>query len=65
MDGALANALYESSTLAPYRQPGDWVFPSPNMNGKQPYWPETPLKCFVQPAAKRLGTKQNRLAFFP
>jgi integrase len=29
------------------------------MNGKQPYWPETPLKCFVQPAARRLGiTKQ-------
>jgi len=27
----------------------------PKMNGKQPYWPETPLKCFVQPAAKRLG----------
>jgi integrase len=25
------------------------------MKGKQPYWPETPLKCFVQPAAKRLG----------
>jgi len=58
MEGALANALYEWSTLAPYRQPGDWVFASPNMNGKQPYWPETPLKCFVQPAAKRLGTKQ-------
>ena len=29
------------------------------MNGKQPYWPETPLKCFVQLAAKWLGvTKQ-------
>ena len=29
------------------------------MNGKQPYWPETPLKCFVQLAANRLGiTKQ-------
>ena len=25
----------------------------------QPYWPETLLKCYVQPAAKRLGiTKQ-------
>jgi len=31
------------------------VFASPKMNGKQPYWPETPLKCFVLPAAKRLG----------
>ena len=34
---------------------GDWVFASPDMDGKQPYWPETPLKCYVQPAAKRVG----------
>src|SRR5438093_1583694 len=25
------------------------------MNGKQPYWPETLLKCYVQPIAKRLS----------
>ena len=55
MDGALATALRDWSTQAAYRQLGDWVFASPKMNGKQPYWPETPLKCFVQPAAKRLG----------
>jgi integrase len=29
------------------------------MHGKQPYWPETLLKCYVQPAAERVGiTKQ-------
>ena len=55
MDGALATALRNWSTQALYRQPEDWVFASPKMNGKQPYWPETPLKCFVQPAAKRAG----------
>jgi len=33
----------------------DWVFASPKMNGKQPYWPETLLKCYVQPIAKRLS----------
>jgi len=59
MDGALAVALLDWSKQALYRQPEDWVFASPKMKGKQPYWPETPLKCFVQPAAKRLGiTKQ-------
>jgi integrase len=59
MDGALATALRDWSTQAPYRQPEDWVFASPKMKGKQPYWPETPLRCFVLPAAKRLGiTKQ-------
>jgi len=55
MDGALATALRDWSTQAPYRRPEDWVFASPKMKGKQPYWPETPLKCFVLPAAKRLG----------
>ena len=25
------------------------------MDGKQPYWPETPLRCYVHPAAKRVG----------
>jgi integrase len=59
MDGALAVALLDWSKQALYRQPEDWVFASPKMKGKQPYWPETPLKCFVQPVAKRLGiTKQ-------
>jgi integrase len=55
MDGALAAALLDWSKRARYRQPEDWVFASPKMKGKQPYWPETPLKCFVKPAAKRLG----------
>lgn len=45
----------ELKKLLAYCQPEDWVFVSPKMNGKQPYWPETPLKCFVLPAAKRLG----------
>ncbi len=55
MDGALATALFEWSRQTPYRQPGDWVFASPKMNGKQPYWPETLLKSYVQPIAKRLS----------
>ena len=55
MDGALLEALQDWSRQAPYRQMGDWVFASPDMGGKQPYWPETPLKCYVHPAAKRIG----------
>jgi integrase len=54
MDGALAIALVEWSVQTPYRRPEDWVFASPRMNGRQPYWPETMLKCYVQPIAKRL-----------
>jgi integrase len=55
MDGALLGALQDRSRQAPYRQMGDWVFASPDMDGKQPYWPETPLKYYVHPAAKRVG----------
>jgi integrase len=55
IDGALATALLGWSGQSPYHQPGDWVFASPKMNGKQPFWPETLLKCYVQPIAKRLG----------
>ena len=55
MDGALATALLSWSRQAPFRQSEDWVFASPKMNGKQPYWPETLLKCYIQPIAKRLS----------
>lgn len=54
-----AAALMEWSLQTPYRRLEDWAFASPKMHGKQPYWPETLLKCYVRPAAKRLGiTKQ-------
>jgi hypothetical protein len=59
MDGALLEALQDWSRQAPYRQEGDWVFASPDMDGKQPYWPETPLKCYVHPAAKRVGITKD------
>jgi len=55
MDGALAAALLEWSGQTPYQRPEDWVFASPRMNGKQPYWPESIMKCYVRPVAKRLG----------
>lgn len=55
MDGALLDALKNWRKQAPYQQQGDWVFASPDRDGKQPYWPETMLKCYVQPAAKRVG----------
>jgi integrase len=55
IDGALLDALQDWSRQTLYGQNGDWVFASPDKGGKQPYWPETLLKCHVQPAAKRLG----------
>jgi integrase len=52
-------ALLEWSGQTPYGQPRDWVFASSKMSGRQPYWPETLLKCYVQPIAKRLGITKN------
>ena len=54
-DGALAAVLDYWRAQTWYRQPEDWVFASPKMHGEQPYWPETLLRCYVQPAAERLG----------
>ncbi len=56
--GKLLSDLREWNQQTMYRQPDDWVFASPHRNGGQPYWPETPLRCFVQPAAKRAGIKK-------
>ena len=55
MGDALATVLHRWEAQTWYRQPQDWVFASPKMHGKQPYWPETLLRCYVQPTAKRLG----------
>ena len=55
MADALAAVLHYWKAQTWYRQPQDWVFASPKMHGKQPYWPEALLRCYVQPTAKRLG----------
>ena len=55
IDGALLDALQDWNRQTLYRQNDDWVFASPDVGGKQPYWPETLLKCHVQRTAKRLG----------
>lgn len=33
----------------------DWVFASPEMCGRQPYWPENLLRRHIRPAALRVG----------
>jgi Phage integrase family len=36
-----------------YPASGDWVFASPAMKGKQPYWPGTQWRYYGKPALKR------------
>jgi integrase len=46
-------ASWKASTL--YSQPSDWIFPSPKMGGKQPFWQDSLMRKVIWPAAKRAG----------
>ena len=37
----------------------DWVFASPTMRGKQPYWPDNLMKRYVKPIARAAGINKN------
>jgi integrase len=54
IDGTLLEALTDWNNRTAYRGLNNWVFASPDVKGKKPYWPETLLRCHVHPAAKRL-----------
>ena len=57
----LIGLLRQSRSKAAYAADADWVFASEFMDGKQPLWPDSLLKRFVQPTAitaritKRIG----------
>ena len=55
MEGMLADTLEYWRAESVYGQPEDWVFTSPQMHGKQPYWPENLLRRHIRPAAQRAG----------
>ena len=57
--GALLETLQSWKSETIHREQSDWVFASNNMGGVQPYWPETLMKCYVQPEAKRLGIAKS------
>lgn len=50
--------LLDWRRASPYNQPGDWVFASPQMQGKQPFWPER-LRKNLQGVVKRLGINKR------
>src|SRR5664280_3550452 len=42
-----------------YPMPHDWVFASPSMGGKQPYWPDNLMKRYIKPVARKAGITKN------
>lgn len=55
MDAQTAHSLFSWKQSCAYPEPGDWVFASPVMKGKQPYWPSTLWRYYGRPALKRAG----------
>jgi integrase len=59
MAAELASALLDWRRMCPYNQEDDFVFGSPEMNGKQPYWPDSMLRRVIRPAAGRAGITKH------
>lgn len=51
----LAEVLFAWRSRCAYNQPEDWVFASPAVKGKQPYWPSSIYRVYLKPALKELG----------
>ena len=55
MDIYMAEDLLRWRRLSPYPMASDWVFASPTMKGKQPYWPDNLMKRYIRPVARKAG----------
>jgi len=65
MDAGLSAVLLDWRRDCPYNQDSDYVFGSPEMEGKQPLWPSSAMSKHIRPAAKRAGiTKHVRWHVF-
>lgn len=59
MDATLAETLLDWRGRCPYNQSQDYLFGSPDMDGKQPYWPDSLLRKVIRPAAARAGISKH------
>lgn len=60
LDDFMVEELLAWYDITPYKRPDDWVFASDShragaKRGKQPYWPSTIMRHFIQPVAIKLG----------
>jgi integrase len=69
MDDGIAEVLTRWREIAPYNQDQDYIFGSPDMLGRQPYWPTAGMEDHIRPAAlrakitKRIGWHTFRRTF--
>jgi integrase len=55
MDEHIAQVLKAWRQESVYTAPTDWVWASPQKKGRQPLWPATVMRYYIQPAARRAG----------
>lgn len=55
LDEYMAEDLWSWRAETPYAQEDDWIFASPTMGGRQPYWPENLMNRHIRPAAESTG----------
>jgi hypothetical protein len=58
LDNRQITALLEWRRVTPYNRDEDWIFASPQMQGKQPFWPER-LRKNLQAVVRRLGINKK------
>ncbi len=59
LDAALAESLLKLRLSSPYNKSQDWVFASPRMKGKQPYWPDALWKRYGRPAVTKAAISKH------
>jgi integrase len=59
LDSYMAEDLLRWRRVSPYPMNSDWVFASPTMRGKQPYWPDNLMKRYIRPIARANGIFKN------
>src|ERR1700722_2118633 len=55
LDSGLADVLVDWRGRCPYNQDADYIFASPDKQGKQPYWPTSAVEKHIRPAAIKAG----------
>jgi integrase len=59
MNTALADVLLDWRGKCPYNQDADFIFGSPEKDGRQPYWPDSLMRKGVRPAAVSAGIAKH------
>ena len=55
LDTGLSEVLTQWRSHCAYNQPNDYLFASPEKDGKQPMWPNSAMEKHIRPAAIRAG----------